>query len=154
MIIKWRETPEIEHEWEWSGAPRVREAKWIKERTGWTTKAFLDALEDLDPDAVIALICVLCARDGRTIKWDEVDLDPVNDLDFVPTKDELDKVRELEAAQAAASAGKGSIPPVGDLVRSIPPRSSTGQAGNGALAGAALSPRSEPIQPSFGTDSA
>ncbi len=152
MIIKWREGDTV-HEWDWSGAPRTQEGRWIKERTGWTTKQFLDALEDLDPDAVIALLCVLAARNGRKLDWNSVDVDPVNDLEFVPTKDELDKVRELEAMQAAASRGKGSLPPAGEIVKTIEPASHTGQTGNGALSAAGLSPRSAPTQPSSGAGS-
>lgn len=147
MIIKWREDSETTHEWTWSGAPKVQEGRWIKERTGWSTKGFLDALEDLDPDAVIALICILSARDGRKLKWDEVDLDPVSDLEFIPTKDELDKVREVEAAEAAARGGKAYLPPVQDL-RSV--ASSTGQSTNGHLGAAALSPKSEATPSSSG----
>lgn len=150
MIIKWREDSETTHEWDWSGAPKVQEGRWIKERTGWSTKGFLDALEDLDPDAVIALICVLSARDGRKLKWDEVDLDPVSDLEFIPTKDELDKVREVEAAEAAARGGKGYLPPAQDL---RPPATSTGQSPNGHLGAAVLSPRSEATPSNSGTAS-
>jgi hypothetical protein len=151
VIIKWRENSETTHEWDWSGAPKVQEGRWIKERTGWSTKGFLDALEDLDPDAVIALICILSARDGRKLKWDEVDLDPVSDLEFIPTKDELDKVREVEAAEAAARGGKGYLPPAQDL-RPLA-ASSTGQTGNGHLGAAASSHRSEVTPSNSGTAS-
>lgn len=150
MIIKWREDSEITHEWTWSGAPKVQEGRWIKERTGWSTKGFLDALEDLDPDAVIALICILSARDGRKLKWDEVDLDPVSDLEFIPTKDELDKVREVEAAEAAARGGKAWLPPAQDL-RSAD--SSTGRNTNGHLDAAVSNHRSEVTPSSSGTAS-
>lgn len=149
MIIKWRESEGVVHEWDWSGAPRTQEGRWIKERTGWTTKMFLDALEDLDPDAVIALLCVLAARDGRKLKWDEVDVDPVNDLEFIPTQNELDKVRELEAMQTAAAKGKGSLPPAGEIVRKID-QSHTGLNGSGALSAVALSPKSAPTLQSSG----
>lgn len=149
MIIKWRDG-ETEHEFEWSGSPRTQEGRWIKERTGWSTKKFLDALEELDPDAVIALIIILAKRKGRILKWDDVDIDPVNDLDFEPSENELERLREAQAAEAALAKGKGMLPPVPDLK---PDQQGTGPNGNGALSAAALSPRSEATQPSSGTDS-
>lgn len=152
MIIKWTEG-EVVHEFEWSGSPRTQEGRWIKERTGWSTKKFLEALEELDPDAIIALIIILSGREGRKIKWDEVDIDPVNDLDWIPTEEEKKKIEEAAAAEAAAS-GKGSLLPPApeDTVRKID--NVTGRTPNGHLAVAVLSPKSEPTHSSSGTDSA
>lgn len=150
MIIKWREGETV-HEFEWSGAPRTQEGRWIKERTGWSTRKFLDALEDLDPDAVIALIITLAARDGRKIKWDDVDIDPVSDLEFIPTEDEARKVREVEAAQAAADSGKGSLPPSPELRLIEDGPRSTGATPNGLLSVAASTPNAGPTLRSSGT---
>lgn len=148
MIIKWKETPDITHEFEWSGSPRTQEGRWIKERTGWSTKKFLEALEELDPDAIIALIIILCGREGRKLKWDEVDVDPVNDLDWIPTEAEMQKINE-EAARQAAASGKSLLPPAPeDTVRKID--SVTGQTPNGHLSVAVLSPKSEPTLSSSG----
>lgn len=151
MIIKWREGETV-HEFDWSGAPRTQEGRWIKERTGWSTRKFLDALEDLDPDAVIALIITLAAREGRKIKWDDVDIDPVSDLEFIPTEEESRKVREVEAAQAAADSGKGSLPSPGLRVIEDGPKP-IGQTGNGLLSVAGSTPNAGPTQQSSGTAS-
>lgn len=148
MIIKWRDG-KTTHEFDWSGAPKTQEGRWIKERTGWSTKGFLHALEELDPDAIIALIIILNKRHGRILKWDDVDIDPVNDLDFEPSEDELKRLREVEAAEEAAKKGK-YLPPVPELKPDSP---STGQTPNGHLNVAALSPKSELTQTSSGTDS-
>lgn len=142
MIIKWREGETV-HEFDWSGAPRTQEGRWIKDRTGWSTRKFLDALEDLDPDAVIALIITLAAREGRKLKWDDVDVDPVNDLEFVPTESELQKVREVEAAEQAAASGKGSLPRAQDLRVTDDGPKVIGVTGNGQLSAGVLTPRSE-----------
>jgi hypothetical protein len=92
VIIKWREetdSGQVEHEFDWAGAPRTKEMRWIKERTEFkNTISFLTALEEMDPDAIAALICVLNAREGRTLKFSEVDIDPLNDLDFVLSVEE------------------------------------------------------------------
>jgi len=150
MIIKWTEG-EVVHEFEWSGSPRTQEGRWIKERTGWSTKKFLEALEELDPDAIIALIIVLSGREGRKLKWDEVDVDPVNDLDWIPTEEEKKKINEA-AAEEAARSGKSLLPPAPeDTVRRID--FVTGQTSNGHLSAAALSPKSEATPSSSGDGS-
>lgn len=141
MIIKWRESNGVVHEWEWSGSPRTQEGRWIKERTGWSTTKFLEALGELDPDAVIALVIILSAREGRKLKWDEVDLDPVNDLEWIPTEDELQKLKIQEATQGKVETPNG-LPPAQELRPSDVP-SSTGHPENGQLARAVLKPRSE-----------
>jgi len=151
VIIKWREGSDV-HEFEWSGAPRTQEGRWIKERTGWSTRKFLDALEDLDPDAVIALIITLAARTGRKIKWDDVDIDPVSDLEFIPTEEESRKVREVEAAEAAAASGKGSLPSPDLRVIDDGPRV-TGPTQNGLLSVAVSNPNAGAIPRSSGTAS-
>lgn len=142
MIIKWRESNGVVHEWEWSGSPRTQEGRWIKERTGWSTTKFLEALGELDPDAIIALVIIMSMREGRKLKWDEVDLDPINDLEWIPTEDELQKMKVQEVTQGKAETPSG-LPPVQDLQPSDVP-SPTGHHENGHLTKAALSPKSEP----------
>lgn len=152
MIVKWRErvgAETVTHEFDFSGSPRIQEARWIKQRTGWSTKKFLDALDELDPDAVIALLCILSAREGRKLSWDAVDLDPVTDLELLPSEDELQKVREAEAAQRAVAEGKGSLPPVPELKI----ENSPGGSESGHLAKAASSTNGSPTPGSSGVDS-
>ncbi len=146
MIVKWREKVGAEyvtHEFEFSGSPRIQEARWIKQRTGWSTKKFLDALDELDPDAVIALLCILAARDGRKLSWDKVDLDPVTDLELLPSEDELARVREAEAAQRAAEEGKGSLPPALELGEVILPGGSESGLLGRAVSNTSASPTPE-----------
>ncbi len=87
-------------------------------------------------------------REGRLLKWDDVDIDPATDLEWIPTEDEK-KLIEAEAAKEAAKSGKALLPPVPELS----PVLTTGRIGNGALSGAALSPKSEPILSNSGEDS-
>lgn len=152
MIVKWRErvgTEYVTHEFDFSGSPRTQEGRWIKERTGWSTKAFLDALDELDPDAVIALLCILSAREGRKLSWDAVDVDPVTELELTPTKAEEERVREALAAQEVASRGKGSLPPANGL--DLPSaESGHGGSSNGLLERAVSNPSAAPTLPSSG----
>jgi len=153
MIIKWREHRDgetVEHEWTFSGAPKLQEARWIKQRTGWSIKGFLDALDEMDPDAVIALIVLLSARDGRKLSWDSVDLDPVTDFEILPSEDELAKVRAAQAEQEAAARGKAVLPPALDLA-DLPSRSGNE---SGLLAKAASTHNGSPTPPSSGFVSA
>lgn len=149
MIIQWRESNGVVHEWEWSGSPRTQEGRWIKERTGWSTTKFLEALGELDPDAIIALVIIMSAREGRKLKWDDVDLDPINDLEWIPTEDELQKMKIQEAVQGKAETQNG-LPPAQDLRPSDVP-SSIGLPENGQLAKAVLKPKSEPTALDSGT---
>ncbi len=148
MIVKWREHRDggvVEHEWTFSGAPRLQEARWIKQRTGWSIKAFLDGLDEMDPDAVIALIVLLSARDGRKLSWDAVDLDPVEDFEIHPSEDEIAKVRAAEAEQEAKARGK-ALPPALDLT-DLTSRSGSE---SGHLAKAASTPNGSPTPQSSG----
>lgn len=120
MIIKWREqtdSGEVEHEFDWAGAPRTREMRWIKERTEFkNTISFLGALEEMDPDAIAALICVLNAREGRTLKFSDVDIDPLNDLDFVLSVEEqkrsglINLINESGSTEGKAAADPDAPP--------------------------------------------
>lgn len=152
MIVKWRERvgggETVTHEFEWSGSPRTQEGRWIKERTGWSTKQFIEALDELDPDAVIALICTLAAREGRKLSWDSLDIDPIEDLEIIPTKAEEDRAREALAAQEAAARGKG-LPPARELV-SGPDETPRGGTGNGHLERAVSKVSVEPTQRNSG----
>ena len=142
MIVKWRERRDdgstVVHEFDWSGSPTTQEGRWIKQRTGWTTRKFIEALDELDPDAVIALVCTLAARHGRKLSWDTLDIDPVSDLEIIPTKDEEDRIKEA-AAQEAESRGKSLPAPSVDTAE---PAASGGTT-NGHLSAAVLKPSSD-----------
>lgn len=140
MIIKWREqTTEgvVEHDFDWAGAPRTKEMRWIKGRTEFkTTSAFLSALEEMDPDAITALVCILSAREGRSLKWDDVDVDPINELDFVLTEEERKRaglIELLKDGKPIPEPEPGKAPDDGPPVR-------TSGTSNGLLSAAALKP--------------
>jgi len=145
MIIKWREQSaagEVTHEFDWQGSPRTQEMRWIKERTEFrTTVAFLEALEEMDPDAIIALIIILSARHGRQLKWDQVDVDPLNDLDYILSEEERKRSNLIKLLEDGKSGddGKGKDLPV--------PTSGTS---NGHLSAAVLKPNASITLPPSG----
>lgn len=148
MIIKWREqtgSGEVEHEFDWAGAPRTREMRWIKERTEFkNTISYLNALEEMDPDAIAALICILTAREGRTLKFSEVDIDPLNDLDFVLNTEEQKRSNMIKLLNEGGSTEEGKAP-----TSDAAPVPTSGTS-NGALSAAALTPSSVITLPSSG----
>jgi hypothetical protein len=153
MIIKWREqTPEgvTEHDFDWAGAPRTKEMRWIKQRTEFkTTSKFLEALEEMDPDAITALVIILSARHGRQLKWDDVDVDPINELDFLLSDDERKRAGLIELLKDGKPitdetlAGKAPEPDDG------PPVQTSGTS-NGLLSAAALKPSNATTLPRSG----
>lgn len=131
MIIRLTEK-DNKREWVWTGAPSLDEARLIKARTGWTIKGFLEAFEEMDPDAYTSLLYVLYRRDGEVIPWDDITCDVFADsgrglplLEF-----ELSAEEEKQAAVAIAAAGMGK--PV-----EVPPPTN----GNGRTEKAALKPK-------------
>jgi hypothetical protein len=138
VIIKWREqtdSGETVHEFDWAGAPRTKEMRWIKERTEFkTTIAFLNALEEMDPDAMAALICILNARHGRTLKFSDVDIDPLNEIDFVLNETEQARAGLIKLINEGGST-EGKAKADGDA----PPVQTSGIS-NGALSAAVLKP--------------
>lgn len=147
MIVKWKMNG-VDHESDWSGSPTTQEGRWIKSRMGWSTKQFLEALEELDADAIIALICIFGRREGLIFKWDEVDIDPIRDMEWIPTEDELARAREVEAASEVAQKGAGSpVPP------ELPIITPSGTPANGRLSAVASMPKSEPTVTNFGAAS-
>lgn len=139
MIIKWREQTEageVEHEFDWAGAPKTKEMRWVKERTEFRgTLDFLEALERMDPDAIAALVCLLCARHGRAMKIDDVDIDPINDLDFIMNTEESARAKLIQTINDTMNAAPGKAPDAGPPVQTSGPS-------NGLLSAAVSNPSS------------
>jgi hypothetical protein len=97
----------IEHEWLFSGAT-LKELRMIKELTGMNGKQFAMAGDDLEPEALAALVYMLHKRDRITVPFEDVDLD-FNDFEMTPTDEELAEIDRLEKEMQAA-AEKGQDP--------------------------------------------
>ena|SRR5690349_9078787 len=86
---------DIDHEWLFE-TMTLKELRLVKKLTGMGQKAFAEAGDEGDPDALTALIYVLHMRDRIKIPFDDVDLD-FTKFTMEPTEQEL---KEAEAAMA------------------------------------------------------
>jgi hypothetical protein len=85
----------IDHEWLFESMS-LRELRVIKKMTGMGQRAFAEAGDEGDPEALAALIYILHLRDRIKIPFDDVDLD-FKTFTMEPTEQEL---AELAAAEA------------------------------------------------------
>ena len=83
----------IDHEWLFESMT-LRELRMIKKLTGMGQRAFAEAGDEGDPEALAALIYVLHKRDKITIPFDDVDLD-FTKFSMEPTEQEI---KEAEAS--------------------------------------------------------
>lgn len=92
---------DISHEWVFDGA-RLSELRMIKKLTGMNAREFAGAGDDLDPEALAALVYILHMRDKIKLQFDDVDLD-FNDFTMEPTDEELAEIEKLEKEMQAAN---------------------------------------------------
>lgn len=85
----------IDHEWLFESMT-LKELRVIKKLTGMGQKAFAEAGDEGDPEALAALLYVLHKRDKINIPFADVDLD-LTKFKMEPTEQEL---KELAAAEA------------------------------------------------------
>jgi len=95
ITIKDCENCKIDHEWFFDGA-KLKELRLIKKLTGMGQKAFAEAGDEGDPEALAALIYILHMRDRIKIPFDDIDLDFKN-FSMEPTEQEI---KDMEAAIA------------------------------------------------------
>lgn len=88
---------EIDHQWLFESMT-LKELRVIKKLTGMGQKAFAEAGDEGDPEALAALIYVLHRRERITIPFDDVDLD-FTKFTMEATEQEL---KELAAAEEDA----------------------------------------------------
>ena len=86
---------DIDHEWLFD-AMTLKELRMIKKLTGMGQKAFAEAGDEGDPEALAALIYVLHMRDRIKVPFDDVDLD-FTKFTMEATEQEI---KEAEAALA------------------------------------------------------
>jgi hypothetical protein len=90
--VKECKTCHTDHEWLFDGFD-LKEMRRIKKLTKMTIKAFAEAGDDGDPDALTAMLKILHERIGVEIPMDDINLDFKN-FSMEPTEDEL---AEMEA---------------------------------------------------------
>jgi hypothetical protein len=85
---------QIDHEWLFESMT-LKELRVIKKLTGMGQKAFAEAGDEGDPEALAALIYVLHRRDKIVIPFDDVDLD-FTKFTMEPTEQELKELAAVE----------------------------------------------------------
>ena len=104
---------EIKHSWLFAGMD-LQDLRAIKQLTGMRAAEYSEASENMDPDAIAALLFVLHRKDGITIPFEDINVD-FNDMTVEPTEEEIAAEeaakKELEA-KAAMMAAKASAPSV------------------------------------------
>ena len=85
---------DIDHEWLFESMT-LKELRLIKKLTGMGQKAFAEAGDEGDPEALAALIYVLHKRDRINIPFDDVDLD-FTKFTMEPTEQELKELAAVE----------------------------------------------------------
>jgi hypothetical protein len=85
---------DIDHEWLFESMT-LKELRVIKKLTGMGQKAFAEAGDEGDPEALAALIYVLHKRDRINIPFDDVDLD-FTKFTMEPTEQELEELAALD----------------------------------------------------------
>lgn len=82
----------VDHEWIFDGA-KLSELRLIKKLTGMSQRAFAEAGDEGDPEALAALIYILHKRDKINVPFEKIDLD-FKHFKMEPTEQEQ---AELEA---------------------------------------------------------
>ena len=85
---------DIDHEWLFESMT-LKELRLIKKLPGMGQKAFAEAGDEGDPEALAALIYVLHKRDKIVIPFEDVDLD-FTKFKMEPTEQELKELAAME----------------------------------------------------------
>jgi hypothetical protein len=101
---------DIAHEWLFDGIT-LKEQRLIKALIGMNGKEFAAAGDDLDPDALTALLYILHKRDKITVPFEDIDLN-FNDFTMEPTDEERAQIEKLEA-EMKAKADEAQAPKIG-----------------------------------------
>lgn len=83
---------------EWTGAPRLKEARMIKSTLGMLPGVFAEAVSEMDPDALSMLVALLKTRNGTHTAYSDVDGE-ITEFDVVLSDDEKRMAAEQENAQ-------------------------------------------------------
>lgn len=91
----------ISHEWLFDGMT-LQELRIVKRLTGMRAGEFSEAADEMDPDAIAAMIYILHHRDKISVDYEAVDLD-FKDFETEFTEAELKEIEELEARMGKAA---------------------------------------------------
>ena len=104
----------IAHDWFFDSLD-LQELRTVKKLVGLRATAFGEAMDEMDPDAIAALLFVLHKRNGIVVPFDDINLD-FRDLDIETTEEEEREVADLEKRMQEA-AEKGQAPKVTTAIK-------------------------------------
>lgn len=82
---------------EWKGAPRLKEARLVKQKIGLLPQEFVEAVSAMDPDALCMLVSLMYARNGKVIPYETIDGE-YEDFQVEPSEEEKRQAAESDAA--------------------------------------------------------
>lgn len=99
----------------YEGLPTIKECRRIKAEIGMLPAAFIDAVFNMDPDAVAMFAVMMKARKGEQVSLDDIDGDIARDLRFESDEPEEADTGKADAPQAgpAKSGAKAQTPTSG-----------------------------------------
>jgi hypothetical protein len=96
----------VPHDWFFDSLD-LQELRMVKKLVGLRANEFGEAMDDMDPDAIAAMLFVLHKRNGIIVPFDDVNLD-FRDLDIQATEEEEAELAELEKRMQDAADGAQS----------------------------------------------
>jgi hypothetical protein len=100
----------VDHEWLFQGLT-LKELRTIKTLTGMTQKAFSEAGDEGDPEALASLVYVLHKRSKINLAFDDVDLDFNNFSMDLTEQEQKDLDAAIAAEELAKKSGRGNKSP-------------------------------------------
>jgi hypothetical protein len=82
---------------EWKGAPRLKEARLVKQKLGLLPQQFAEAVSEMDPDAMSMMVSLLYTRAGKQVALEDIDGE-FTDFDIELTDEEKRQAAEVETA--------------------------------------------------------
>lgn len=82
---------------EWKGAPRLKEARLVKQTIGLLPQDFIEAVSQMDPDALCMLVSLMYTRNGQLVSYEEIDGE-YEDFELELSDEEKRQAAEQETA--------------------------------------------------------
>ncbi len=89
-------------------AMTIDEARLIKKHTGMGLKSWAMGLQDMDPDALVAMVYLSKVRAGEAVRWQDLDSLKLNDINLDVPEDDVDP-----PAQTTRTSSKSGRTPKG-----------------------------------------
>lgn len=82
---------------EWKGAPRLKEARLVKQKIGLLPQEFIESVSQMDPDALCMLVSLMYGRNNEQVSYDSIDGE-YEDFELELSDEEKRQAAEQETA--------------------------------------------------------